>query len=61
MNKKARKEALGKLVKQAEQDALIKKVAEDTDVNNATSASSYSEKVFEKLLNEITIEGLEEE
>jgi hypothetical protein len=60
MNKKARKAALDKLVKQAEQDALIKKVAEDTDVNNAASASSYSEKVFEKLLNEIKIEGLED-
>ena len=60
MNKKARKAALEKLVKQAEQDALIKKVAEDTDVNNAASASSYSEKVFEKLLNEIKIEGLED-
>jgi len=61
MNKKARKEALTNLLKQAEQDALIKKVAEDTDVNEATDASSYSDKVFEKLLSEIKIEGLEDE
>ena len=60
MNKKARKTALEKLVKQAEQEALIKKVAEDADINNATDASSYSDKVFEKLLNEIKIEGLED-
>ena len=61
MNKKARKNALEQLVKQAEQEALIKKVAEDADVNNATDAASYSEMVFQKLLNEIKIEGLEDE
>lgn len=60
MNKQARKSALEKLLKQAEQEALIKKVAEDSDVNDAADANSYSEKVFQKLLNEIKIDGLED-
>ena len=60
MNKKARKVALEKIVKQAEHEALIKKVAGDTDINNATDATSYSEKVFQKLLAEIKIDGLED-
>jgi hypothetical protein len=60
MNKLARKAALEKLIKQAEQDALIKKVAEDSDVNSAEDAASYSEKVFQKLLAEIKIDGLED-
>lgn len=60
MNKKSRKEVLNKINKQAEQEALIKKVAEDTDVNSATDADNYSERVFQKLLSEIKIEGLED-
>jgi len=60
MNKLARKAALEKLIKQAEQDALIKKVAEDSDVNSTEDATSYSEKVFQKLLEEIKIDGLED-
>lgn len=60
MNKKARQAALAKITKQAEQEALIKKVAEDSDVNSAADAESFSEKVFQKLLSEIKIEGLED-
>lgn len=60
MNKQSRKAALEKLVKQAEQEALIKKVAEDNDINNATDANDYSERVFQKLLAEIKIDGLED-
>jgi hypothetical protein len=60
MNKQSRKATLEKLVKQAEQEALIKKVAEDKDVNSAADASDYSERVFQKLLAEIKIDGLED-
>ncbi len=60
MNKQARKPALEKIIKKAEQDALIKKVAEDSDVNSAEDATSYSERVFQKLLAEIKIDGLED-
>jgi hypothetical protein len=59
MNKKARKEALAKIQKQAAQEALLKKVAEDTDINNATDASDYADKVLEKILTEVIGEGLE--
>lgn len=60
MNKKARQEMFKKLTKKAEQEVLLKKVAEDVDVNNATDANSYSDLVFDKLLSEIKIEGLED-
>lgn len=60
MNKKARQAALAKIIKQAEQDTLIKKIAGDADINNAGDAESYSEKVFQKLLSEIKIDGLED-
>ncbi len=60
MNKQSRKAALEKITKQAEREALIKKVAEDADVNSAADAESFSEKVFQKLLSEIKIEGLED-
>jgi hypothetical protein len=60
MNKKARKEMFQKLTRKAEQEVLLKKVAEDADINSATDATSYSDKVFETLLNEIKIEGLED-
>lgn len=60
MNKKARKAALEKITKQAEREALIKKVAEDADINSADDATSYSERVFQKLLSEIKIDGLED-
>jgi hypothetical protein len=60
MNKKSRKSALEKIAKQAEHEALIKKVAEDNDINAAADAESYSENVFQSLLNEIKIEGLED-
>lgn len=60
MNKKARQIALAKITKQAEQNALIKKIAEDADINSASDANSYSERVFQKLLAEIKIDGLED-
>lgn len=60
MNKKARQAALKNIIKQAEQDALIKKIAEDSDINSADDANNYSERVFQKLLSEIKIDGLED-
>lgn len=58
MNIKSRKDKLQKLIKDAEQDAKIKKIAED--VNDATDPTDYSEKVFDKLLDAISIPGLED-
>jgi hypothetical protein len=60
MYKKSRKKVFNTLIKQAEQKALLKKIAEDPDVNNAADATEYSNQVFEKLLNEIKIDGLED-
>lgn len=60
MNKTERKNKLKNLAKQAEQETLIKKVAQDDDINNAADAADYSEKVFDKLLESIKIEGLED-
>jgi len=59
MNIKSRKQKLEKLNKQAAQEAMIKKVAEESDVLAADS-SDFSEKVFAKLLESIKIEGLED-
>lgn len=60
MNKKERANKLKNLAKKAEQETLIKKIAQDSDVNDAVDTADYSEKVFEKLLNSIKIEGLED-
>jgi hypothetical protein len=60
MNKKSRQELFNKLIKQAEQELLLKKIAEDNDLNNATDSASYSEQLFDKLLSEIKIDGLED-
>lgn len=60
MNKESRKNRIKKILKQAEQDTILKKIAEDSDVNAAADADNYSEKVFQKLLNDIKIEGLED-
>lgn len=60
MNKKLREEFFKKMNKRGEQDALIKKVAEDVDLNAAEDADAYSDKVFNALLNDIKIDGLED-
>ena len=60
MNKKSRKETFKTLIKDAEHKALLQKIAQDTDLNSATDASDYSDKLFEKLLNSIKIDGLED-
>lgn len=59
MNSKTRKEILINLNKKAEQEALIKKLAYDSELNN-TDAEQFSEKIFRKLLDEINIDGLED-
>lgn len=58
MNKTDRKNKLKELLKKAEQEALPAKIAQD--INNAVDAADYSEKVFDKLLDSIKIEGLED-
>jgi hypothetical protein len=60
MNKKERKEYLKQLNSQAEQQSVLKKIAEDTDLNATEDAATYSEKVFQKLLDSIKIQGLED-
>lgn len=58
MNKNSRKAKLEKLAKQSE---ILKKVAEATDVNAQNDSAQYSEKIFNMLLSEIKIEGLEDD
>ena len=48
------------LKKIAEQEKLMKKIAEDTDLNNAADAEDYSDKLFNKLLESVKINGLED-
>lgn len=59
MNIKSRKQKLAQLTKQAEQETLIKKAAEEADLQAADSAD-YSERLFAKLLDSIKIDGLED-
>lgn len=47
------------LKKIAKQEKLIK-IAEDTDLNNTVDAADYSDKLFDKLLESIKINGLED-
>lgn len=60
MNKNKRKNNLKSLAKKAEQESLIKKISQDNDLNEANDAVNYSETVFNKLLESIKIEGLED-
>jgi hypothetical protein len=59
MNSKSRKNELEKLVKQAEQAALLKKVADEAS-QQTTDSTAYSDKIFTNLLDSIKIEGLED-
>lgn len=58
--KRTRKQIFQELSKKAEQEALLKKVAQEADEQSADSAD-FSEKLFNKLLDSIKIEGLEED
>lgn len=60
MNKNNRKNLFEKLKKEAEHKSLLKKVAEEVDVNSAMDADAYSEAVFNKLLESIKIEGIDD-
>lgn len=60
MNKNDRKNKLKELLKKAEHEALPAKIAQDQDINDAVDAADYSDKVFNKLLDSIKIEGLED-
>lgn len=60
MTKQERLNHLKLLAKEKGQESLIKKLAQETDLNEANDAASYSEKVFNKLLESIKIDGLEE-
>lgn len=57
--KRLRKQALQELAKKAEHDAMLKKIAQEAD-EQAADAADYSEKLFDKLLQSIKIEGLED-
>lgn len=57
--KRTRKQIFQELSKKAEQEALLKKVAQEADEQSADSAD-FSEKLFNKLLDSIKIEGLED-
>lgn len=52
MNIKSRKQQLEKIAKQAQQDAIVKKAAEEADLQAADSGD-YSDKVFDNLLESI--------
>ncbi len=38
----------------------MKKIAEDIDLNNAADAEDYSNQLFNKLLESVKIDGLED-
>lgn len=57
--KRSRKQIFQELSKKAEQEALLKKTAQEADEQSA-DAEDFSEKLFNKLLNSIKIEGLED-
>lgn len=59
MSLKSRKKILNNINKLAEQEALIKKIAQESDQQSA-DAMDYSENIFNKLLENIKIEGLED-
>lgn len=59
MSLKSRKKILNNINKLAEQEVLIKKIAQESD-QQSTDATDYSENIFNKLLENIKIEGLED-
>ena len=59
MNKKARKKALEKLVKEAEAKLVIAQVTQQVDENDAGDGT-YADKFLDALLDNIKIEGLED-
>lgn len=58
MNKKARQEALQKIVKEAEVKTIIAEVSNKLDENNVIEGT-YADKFLDALLDSIKIEGLE--
>lgn len=59
MNKKARQEALNKIIKEAEAKTIIAQVSQQVDDNN-TDEGTYADKFLDALLENIKIEGLED-
>lgn len=57
MNSKKRTSLLKKL---SENETIIKKIANELDSQNVENGKEYSDKLFEKLLSEIKIPGLED-
>lgn len=60
MNKKSRKEKLSELVKQAAQDKVAFDVANDVNLAAIDDPEEYAHQVFEALLSNLKIDGLDE-
>lgn len=58
MNIISRKKHLEQLVKQAKNDEIVKQATEELDIN-AYDAETYADKLIDKLLESINIEGLD--
>lgn len=59
MNKKSRKEKLSELVKQAAQDKVASDVANDVNLAVIDDPEEYAHRVFEALLSNLKIDGLD--
>lgn len=59
LSRKSRKKILANINYLIEQESIIKKLAEENDLQ-AADAEDYSEKIFNKLLESTKIEGLED-
>jgi hypothetical protein len=60
MKKQTRKEQLATFVKQATQDKVASDVASDVNLAEIDDPEEYAHKVFEALLSNLKIEGLDE-
>ncbi len=60
MTTKTRYDLLKRISKKEEEQKILHKVAADVDVNAVIDADAYADLVFDKILESIKIEGLED-
>jgi len=60
MNKKARKEAMSRLIKEAKEEKVLEDISKDINMANTKDPQEYANKVFDALIENLYIPELDD-